>query len=135
MSSHHIKTHNIARTFDSSRFYVLDGGFTSTLAEGGDWSDHPLWSSVLLHRDSETVVKVHHSFIKAGADIITTNTYQSSVEMFREHLNKLNDRILDPIHMYQKAVSLAEEVWYFLLHASSKSFSTLSAFVLNFRLM
>jgi len=39
-----------------------------------------------LHNDSEAVIKTHKDFVDAGADIITTNTYQASGEHLRKHL-------------------------------------------------
>lgn len=64
--------------FDKSQFYCLDGGFASHLSchfkpkIDGD----PLWSCRALKDDPDAVVATHVDFIKAGASIITTNTYQ-----------------------------------------------------------
>jgi homocysteine S-methyltransferase len=66
--------------FEKDKFYCLDGGFASQLSShfkskiDGD----PLWSCRALHDDPQSVVETHVDFIKAGANIITTNTYQVS---------------------------------------------------------
>ena len=64
--------------FEKDRFYCLDGGFASHLSShfspkiDGD----PLWSCRALKDDPDAVVATHVDFINAGANIITTNTYQ-----------------------------------------------------------
>ena len=64
--------------FEKNKFYCLDGGFASHLSThftskiDGD----PLWSCRALHDDPKAVVSTHVDFINAGANIITTNTYQ-----------------------------------------------------------
>ena len=73
---------------------VLDGGFSSQLAKyvtnkvDGD----PLWTSRVLHTDPEAVVKTHLDYLRAGADIITTNSYQASIGGFMKHLNLSYDQ-------------------------------------------
>ena len=50
--------------------------------------DDPLWSCRALHTDPEAVIKTHADFVRAGADIITTNTYQATAEHLRKHLGQ-----------------------------------------------
>ena len=54
----------------------------------------PLWSCRALHTDPEAVIQTHKDFVDAGADIITTNTYQASAEHIRKHVG--SDMRLDP---------------------------------------
>lgn len=68
---------------------LMDGGFASQLSTYvGDIIDgHPLWSSYFLAVGKDFVVQTHRDFIRAGADIIMTNSYQASVGGFMEYLH------------------------------------------------
>ena len=57
---------------------VLDGGLATTLeARGHDLNDD-LWSAKVLLEDPDAIRDVHLDFLKAGADCITTATYQAT---------------------------------------------------------
>ncbi|XP_037977251.2 homocysteine S-methyltransferase YbgG [Plutella xylostella] len=73
---------------DASRVVVLDGGFSSQLSchVGHVVDGDPLWSARFLHTHPEDVVNTHLDFLRAGADLIITNTYQASIDGFVEHL-------------------------------------------------
>ncbi|POS86841.1 hypothetical protein EPUL_001278 [Erysiphe pulchra] len=73
--------------------YFLDGGLGTTLADkfGCKFDDStPLWSSQLLlsSTGSQVLQKCHSAFVNAGADLITTATYQAST---REFMNALEE--------------------------------------------
>lgn len=86
---------------------VLDGGFATQLSchvtkqIDGD----VLWSARFLATDPEAVINSHLDFIRAGADVIMTNTYQASVGLFMEHLN-LNE--VEAYNLIKKAVELTK---------------------------
>ena len=62
---------------------VLDGGLATTLeARGFDLTD-PLWSAKVLIEDPAAIRQVHDDFLAAGADCISTATYQASLPGFR----------------------------------------------------
>ncbi|XP_055020639.1 homocysteine S-methyltransferase isoform X2 [Boleophthalmus pectinirostris] len=68
---------------------ILDGGLATQLeAQGFDLGGDPLWSARLLHTNPEAIQDVHYS----GSDVITTATYQASVEGFVQHLGVTCDR-------------------------------------------
>ncbi|XP_026818358.1 uncharacterized protein LOC113557190 [Rhopalosiphum maidis] len=70
--------------------YLLDGSFISGILPYADYDNvmkHPLWGSNLLLTNEEAVVNGHKDYIKAGAEFLTTNTYQASIEGFRKYLN------------------------------------------------
>ncbi|XP_068449045.1 uncharacterized protein zgc:172121 [Clinocottus analis] len=72
---------------------VLDGGLATELeAHGATIQGDPLWSSRLLLTDPQAVSEAHFRFLLAGADIITTATYQASVAGFTEQLNVSAER-------------------------------------------
>lgn len=57
----------------------------ATELEGlGQDLDDPLWSAKVLVEQPELIVQVHRRYIDAGADVITTATYQASFEGFAE---------------------------------------------------
>ncbi|XP_060848124.1 homocysteine S-methyltransferase-like [Rhopalosiphum padi] len=70
--------------------YLLDGSFISGILPYADYDNvmkHPLWGSNLLLTNEEAVVNGHKDYIKAGAEFLTTNTYQASIEGFRKYLD------------------------------------------------
>jgi S-methylmethionine-dependent homocysteine/selenocysteine methylase len=57
---------------------VLDGGLSTWLAaQGHDLSDH-LWSARLIDDEPEAIVDAHLAFIRAGASVVTTASYQAT---------------------------------------------------------
>jgi len=54
---------------------ILDGGMGRELERIGAPFQQPEWSAHALIEAPHFVSKVHHNFIDAGAEIITTNTY------------------------------------------------------------
>ena len=62
----------------AQRRLVLDGGLSTWLGvKGHDLSDE-LWSARLLVHDPDAIVAAHGDFIRAGADVITTASYQAT---------------------------------------------------------
>ncbi len=59
---------------------VLDGGLATRLeARGHDLSD-PLWSARLLLDEPDEVEAAHRDFVRAGARVVTTASYQLSAD-------------------------------------------------------
>jgi homocysteine S-methyltransferase len=61
---------------------VLDGGLATELEKAGFDLDHPLWSARLLMTAPEAIARVHRSYLAAGADCITTASYQGTFAGF-----------------------------------------------------
>lgn len=61
---------------------ILDGGLASQLEARGHCLNDALWSARLLKDEPEEIAAVHQSFIRAGADIITTASYQATFQGF-----------------------------------------------------
>jgi S-methylmethionine-dependent homocysteine/selenocysteine methylase len=58
---------------------LLDGGLATELeAAGHDLSDE-LWSARLLADAPDAIITAHRAFLDAGADVITTASYQATV--------------------------------------------------------
>ena len=62
---------------------VLDGGLATELERAGFDLDHPLWSARLLSERPRAIAAVHRSYLEAGADCITTASYQATTFGFR----------------------------------------------------
>ncbi|KAM3959379.1 uncharacterized protein ACR2FA_009054 [Aphomia sociella] len=86
---------------------VLDGGFSSQLSchVGTTADGDPLWSARFLQTHPEGVVNTHLDFLRAGADIIMTNTYQASVGGFIKYLGVTHEEGIALIH---QSVELAK---------------------------
>lgn len=86
---------------------ILDGGFGAQLSThvnekvDGD----PLWTSKFLVTNPNAVYATHLDFLKAGADIIETNTYQASIPSLMKHLSISEEESIKLLH---KAVHLAK---------------------------
>lgn len=86
---------------------ILDGGFSGQLSRhvtakiDGD----PLWTARFLMLNPDAVQATHLDFLRAGAGIIETNTYQASVPGLMKHLDLSERASLDLI---TSAVSLAK---------------------------
>lgn len=54
---------------------ILDGGMGRELSARGAPFQQPEWSALALYESPEHVQAVHEDFIRAGAEVITTNSY------------------------------------------------------------
>jgi homocysteine S-methyltransferase len=61
---------------------ILDGGLATTLEDRGYDLEDDLWSARVLLEDPEAIGAVHRDFLDAGADIISTATYQATFPGF-----------------------------------------------------
>ena len=66
-----------------NRPLVLDGGLATSLEDRGFDLSGSLWSARVLRENPEAIAQVHRAHIAAGAQIITTASYQASREGFR----------------------------------------------------
>lgn len=84
---------------------VLDGGLASELERrGADLSD-PLWSARLLRDDPDLIRAVHADYVRAGADVLISASYQASLEGFaRRGLGRR-----EAMGLMRRSVELARE--------------------------
>ncbi|TWW57496.1 homocysteine S-methyltransferase YbgG [Takifugu flavidus] len=86
---------------------ILDGGLATELeTQGFHLQGDPLWSARLLHTNPQAIRDAHGRFLLSGADVISTATYQASVEGFIRHLHVSSECAKDLI---MSAVQLAKE--------------------------
>jgi homocysteine S-methyltransferase len=65
---------------------VLDGGLATELTRRGVRIDGALWSAAALVDAPEIVAAVHRDYLEAGADVITTATYQATMPALPERV-------------------------------------------------
>ncbi|MFB6631627.1 homocysteine S-methyltransferase [Streptomyces sp. NPDC056362] len=94
---------------------VLDGGLSNQLeAQGCDLSD-ALWSARLLADGPEQIEAAHTAYVRAGARVLITSSYQATFEGFarrgagREEAARLLARSVELARSAGEAVG--EEVW------------------------
>lgn len=87
---------------------VLDGSFSTQVSShvGKSADGDPLWTARFLVTNPDAVSSAHLDFLRAGSDIIETNTYQASVDGFSKYLG-MNET--DSLELIRKAVSLAAQ--------------------------
>uniref|UniRef100_A0AAR5Q3K4 Hcy-binding domain-containing protein n=1 Tax=Dendroctonus ponderosae TaxID=77166 RepID=A0AAR5Q3K4_DENPD len=90
----------------SKNIVVLDGGFATQLSchVSQPIDGDVLWSARFLASDPEAVIDTHIDFLRAGADLIITNTYQASIGLFVKHLNLTEE---EAYALIKKSVELA----------------------------
>lgn len=97
----------LARLRESARCVVLDGGLGLEAEQCGvEIKGDPLWSARLLHSDPGLLKSVHRSFLDAGADVITTASYQASPEGLSHHLSVSHE---DALHLIGQSVAIAKQ--------------------------
>jgi len=61
---------------------IIDGAMATELEARGADLNHSLWSAKLLKEDPQLIQQVHYDYLLAGADIVTTASYQASFTGF-----------------------------------------------------
>lgn len=65
-------------------FLVLDGAFGTEVTSRGFDTNDDLWAAKALFERPDLVQSVHYDYYKAGADIVSSASYQASVEGFEK---------------------------------------------------
>ncbi|WP_166829324.1 homocysteine S-methyltransferase family protein [Thalassoroseus pseudoceratinae] len=81
---------------------LLDGATGTELDRRGLDLSAPLWSARSLLSHPEVVKEIHRSYVDAGADVITANT-------FRTHNRNVRDEFLNGRKMTRLAVAIGRE--------------------------
>lgn len=67
---------------------LLDGGLATALEVAGHRLVDELWSARLVAEDPAAVVAAHRAYLRAGADVLITASYQASVAGFARVLGR-----------------------------------------------
>ena len=89
---------------DNGDLIILDGAIGSEIERLGGKMDLSAWCGTANVTDPDKVRAVHESYLRAGADVITTNTFATSRHMLEAA--GLGD---DTVAINRKAVELAKE--------------------------
>lgn len=73
---------NFANILESSKPLILDGGLGSELDRRGEDISSTLWSAELLINNPQAIAEVHRAYLDAGAQCITSASYQASIAGF-----------------------------------------------------
>ena len=65
--------------------HIIDGGLSNVLEAAGHHLNSKLWSAELLDKNPSAIIEAHRAYILAGAEVITTASYQASIRGFTEH--------------------------------------------------
>ncbi len=90
-------------------FIILDGGLASELEKNGYKLDDNVWSASVLAESPSAVSEVHEAYLKAGADIITTASYQATIPgLVRYGLSedKAVDLIFDSVRLARESIMI-----------------------------
>ena len=68
----------LQQRLDGGEVIVLDGAMGTELEKRGVPMDDAAWSAAALATHADTVREVHEAYIRAGADLITTNTFPTA---------------------------------------------------------
>lgn len=104
-----------------SQIKVLDAGFSTQLSThvGEKIDGDPLWTARFLITDPNAVFLTHLDFLRAGADIILTNTYQATIDGFVKYLDITEEESLqiirnavdyakDAVNAYRKEIEMSD---------------------------
>jgi homocysteine S-methyltransferase len=72
----------LAPFLDEQGYLILDGALATELERRGADLHDALWSAKLLIEDPGLITQVHLSYLSAGADVISTASYQATVQGF-----------------------------------------------------
>jgi len=68
----------VKERLEKAEVILLDGAISTEIEKRGVPMDQLTWSGMGSRTGSETLLEVHKDYIRAGADVITTNTFSSA---------------------------------------------------------
>lgn len=96
---------NILSLFSNSRKpLLLDGAIGSLLQQKGYKSDKHLWTSYVNFKYPNVIKKIHEEYIKAGCDLITTNTFRTNPIAFKKTSFEIDQELI-----IEQSVNLAKQ--------------------------
>jgi homocysteine S-methyltransferase len=70
-----------------SQSLVLDGGMATELERAGHVLNDALWSARILRESPQAILEMHERFLQSGASIITSCSYQATIQGFMSTLD------------------------------------------------
>jgi S-methylmethionine-dependent homocysteine/selenocysteine methylase len=92
-----------------NRVILLDGGMGQELIRRSSRPAHPQWSAHVMMHEPEIVQAVHQDYLRAGARVITLNSYSTTPGRFRkfgieDQFERLQRRAIELAHAARDAV-------------------------------
>ena len=84
---------------------VIDGAFGTELERKGFNINDALWSAKFLMENPLAIAEVHRDYLRAGADCVTTASYQASFEGFMKKGMSENEAYA----LIQSAITIAQD--------------------------
>lgn len=101
---------------DLSHLHVLDGGLATELDRRGRDISGPIWSARALDEAPEAIRQLHLDYLRAGADCISTASYQASAMGYAE----LGRPPADAASAINRSVETANEAKGIYAHESNR---------------
>ena len=83
---------------------LIDGGLSNHLEKQGHDLNNKLWSAKLIESDPEAIIKAHLAYLEAGAQCITTASYQATIPGY----TSIGYDVTTAKNLIKKSVQLAE---------------------------
>lgn len=107
MKNPHININPFSLSRKINRPLILDGSMGALLQKKRLVENSPFWSTLANEKYPDEVIKLHKAYIKAGADIITTNTFRTNPTAIRLSGRKYSDRyVKNAVKLSKKAVGV-----------------------------
>lgn len=91
---------------------VLDGALATELERRGHNLEGALWSAEILRTDPAAIKQVHLDYYLAGANVVTTASYQASVRGLSEHCGMSAGSAVDLIRLSVELACQARDAAY-----------------------
>lgn len=98
-------TDPIKKILSHYEIMILDGAMATELEQHGLDLNDSLWSAKVLYEQPQAIYDVHYSYLKAGADCITTCSYQATLDGFI----KKGFSHIKAVELIQKSADLARQ--------------------------
>ena len=101
---------DLKQHLDAGRIVILDGGTGTELQKRGADMDPAAWCGPTTQANEELLVEIHGDYIRAGADVITANSFASSRLMlspagYGDRMEEINRRAVEAALTARKAAS------------------------------
>ena len=86
---------------------LIDGGLSNQLEKQGYILNHKLWSAKLLESEPEAIIEAHLAYLEAGAQCITTSSYQATIPGFMAigyNINTAESLIKKSVHLAEESI-------------------------------
>lgn len=99
--------YSLKEALNNNDFLILDGALGTEVESRGFNICHKLWSALCLIENPQLIYNIHLDYLRAGSDILTTSSYQASIQGLMETLgsdeNEASEILRTSVFLAQKA--------------------------------